>query len=62
MSIFETLNKINVNEHVEKKNGLSYLSWAWAWAEVKKVYPGATYTIYEKGADGTTSPMVGLPG
>ena len=47
MSVFDTLNTINVNEHVEKKNGLSYLSWAWAWAEVKKAYPTATYTIYE---------------
>lgn len=47
MSIFETLNSINVNDHVEKKNGLSYLAWAWAWAEVKKHYPDATYTIYE---------------
>ena len=47
MSIFETLNKINVNEHTEKKNGLTYLSWAWAWAEVKKAFPDATYTIYE---------------
>lgn len=47
MSIFETLNSINVNDHVEKKNGLSYLAWAWAWAEVKKNYPEATYTIYE---------------
>lgn len=46
-SVFETLNKINVNEHKEEKNGLSYLSWAWAWAEVKTAYPGATYTIYE---------------
>lgn len=51
MSIFEKLNGINVNEHVEKKNGLSYLSWAWAWAEIKKAYPAATYTIYEN-ADG----------
>ena len=47
MSIFETLNAINVGEHIEKKNGLSYLAWAWAWAEVKKKYPTATYTIYE---------------
>lgn len=47
MSIFSTLNSINVNDHIEKKNGLSYLSWAWAWAEVKKAYPEATYTIYE---------------
>lgn len=46
-SVFETLNAINVNNHVEKKNGLSYLSWAWAWAEVKKAFPDAQYTIYE---------------
>ena len=46
-SIFETLNNINVNEHTEKKNNLTYLSWAWAWAEIKKAYPEATYTIYE---------------
>ena len=47
MSVFSTLNDINVNGHVEKKNGLSYLSWAWAWAEVKKNFPDANYTIYE---------------
>lgn len=46
-SVFETLSSINCNEHVEKKNGLSYLSWAWAWTIVKKNYPGAFYTIYE---------------
>lgn len=46
-SVFETLNEVNVGEHIEKKNGLSYLSWAWAWAEVKKRYPGAFYTVYE---------------
>lgn len=46
-SVFEVLNSINVNEHTEQRNGLTYLSWAWAWAEVKKRYPGATYTIYE---------------
>lgn len=44
---FVTLNNINVNDKAEKKNGLSYLSWAWAWAEVKKLFPTATYTIYE---------------
>lgn len=47
MSVFETLNNINVNGHTEKKNGLTYLSWAWAWSEVKKAFPGANYTIYE---------------
>lgn len=46
-SIFATLNAVDCNEHTEKKNGLTYLSWAWAWAEVKKRYPNAFYTIYE---------------
>ena len=46
-SVFNTLNSVNCNEHTEKKNGLTYLSWAWAWAEVKKRYPTAFYTIYE---------------
>lgn len=44
---FQILNDINVNEKTEQKNGLTYLSWAWAWAEVKKIHPDATYTIYE---------------
>jgi hypothetical protein len=44
-SVFETLNNINVNGHTEGKNGLTYLSWAWAWAEFKKVYPDATYEV-----------------
>jgi hypothetical protein len=48
---FVQLNGINVNGHTEKKNGLTYLSWAWAWAEVKKRFPTAFYTIYEN-ADG----------
>jgi hypothetical protein len=43
--IFKKLNAINVNENTEKKNGLTYLSWAWAWAELKKAYPDATYKI-----------------
>ena len=48
MNIFETLNKINVNDKTEKKNGLTYLSWAWAWGEVKKAFPAAVFTIYER--------------
>ena len=44
---FQTLNSINVNGKTEQKNGLTYLSWAWAWGEVKKLFPDATYTIYE---------------
>ncbi len=49
---FQTLNSINVNGHTEKKNGLTYLSWAWAWGEVKKAFPDATYTIYQNEALG----------
>lgn len=44
---FAALNAINVNGKTEKKNGLTYLSWAWAWGEVKKLHPDATYTVYE---------------
>tara|TARA_R110000764_G_scaffold221881_1_gene310444 strand:+ start:2145 stop:2834 length:690 start_codon:yes stop_codon:yes gene_type:complete len=42
---FEKLSAINVNKFVEKKNNLTYLSWAFAWSETKKVCPDATYTI-----------------
>ena len=41
------LLSINVNEHAEKKNGLTYLSWAWAWAEVLKIDPQATWEAVE---------------
>lgn len=44
---FVELNNINVSEKVESKNGLSYLSWAWAWGELKKRHPSATYHVYE---------------
>lgn len=44
---FNELNSIDVKDKIEKKNGLSYLSWAFAWGELKKRYPDATYTIYE---------------
>lgn len=47
-SVFETLNAINVNDKTEKKGNLTYLSWAWAWGEIKKAFPDATYTIYER--------------
>lgn len=50
-SVFGVLNAINCNGHTEKKNGLTYLAWAWAWQMVKENYPTAFYTIYEN-ADG----------
>ena len=46
-NLFDTLNSINVNEKTEKKNGLTYLSWAWAWGELKKEDPAANYKVYE---------------
>ena len=44
-SDFLKLYSTNVSEHVEQKNGLNYLSWAYAWAEFKKIYPDANYKI-----------------
>ena len=44
---FTELNAINVSDKTEKKNGQTYLSWAWAWGELKKLHPDATYTVYE---------------
>jgi len=43
--MFEELYALNVNENTEKKNGLTYLSWAWAVAEVLKKVPDMTYEI-----------------
>jgi hypothetical protein len=46
-SVFRTLNAIDCTAHTEKKNSLSYLSWAWAWGMAKEKYPESYYTIYE---------------
>lgn len=46
-SVFEVLSKIDCSEHTEKKNNLTYLSWAWAWHICKANFPDAFYTIYE---------------
>ena len=43
--IYNLLRNINVTEHVEQKNELNYLSWAWAWDELMKAYPNAVYEI-----------------
>lgn len=44
-SVFSQLSAINVNDKTEKKSNLTYLSWAHAWAEVKKLFPNASYEI-----------------
>ncbi|WP_242531357.1 DUF1071 domain-containing protein [Lactococcus sp. LG592] len=45
---FEVLSSVNVDENKKKKNNLDYLSWAWAWIELHKVYPDATSKVYER--------------
>lgn len=45
---FQKLYDVNMKGKVKKKNGMNYVSWAAAWAEVKKIYPEATYHIYER--------------
>ena len=51
-SVFAELFAVNVNEHTETKKSdgteLTYLSWPFAWAEVKKRYPGAKYEIVKQ--------------
>lgn len=47
MSTFETLNSVDCTNKIEQKNGLSYLSWAFAWGELKKRFPRSFYTVYE---------------
>ena len=48
-SVFDVLKAVDVSKHVEIKDTgktkLSYLSWAWAWAEVKQRYPDTTYEV-----------------
>lgn len=64
-NVFDELFKLNVNEHVEKKStgskALSYLTWSWAWAEVKKRYPNASYEIikFDNGLPYTFDPNTG---
>lgn len=57
--LFEKLVQLDVNEKTEKKNDLTYLSWAWAWQEFKRICPDATYEIKKfPNANGTLMPYV----
>jgi hypothetical protein len=44
---YSELRKVNVNEHIEKKNGLSYLSWAWAVDQLLQLDNAATWSYSE---------------
>jgi hypothetical protein len=61
--MIKSLLELNVQDHVEKKNGLTYLSWAWAWAEALKADPTATFHVdtFQR-ADGTTVPYMDING
>ena len=43
--LFRKFIQLNVNDHTDMKNNLTYLSWAWAWQEFLKICPEATYEI-----------------
>ena len=55
-SLFERLSQINVSEYTEKKGKFTYLSWAWAVNELKKIAPGAYWIIHEWGTGGNEKP------
>lgn len=61
--MIKDLLQLNVQDHVEKKNGLTYLSWAWAWAEALKADPTASFHVdtFQR-ADGTTVPFMDING
>lgn len=46
-TVFEKLNKINVSDKTDKKGQFTYLSWVWAWGELKKIAPNSTVKVYE---------------
>jgi len=48
LNYFEQLNNINVQDKIEKKGNLSYLSWAFAWEQLKIKHPKAQYKVYER--------------
>lgn len=45
LELFEKALSLNVNHKTEKKGNLTYLSWAFAWQEFKKIYPDGKYEI-----------------
>ncbi|MDW3951022.1 DUF1071 domain-containing protein, partial [Staphylococcus saprophyticus] len=46
-TLFQQLNSKDVNDHVEKKNGLTYLAWSYAHQELKKIDPTFTTKYHE---------------
>lgn len=44
---YKELRQINVSQHIEKKNGLSYLSWSWALDQLLQLDDSATWEYLE---------------
>ena len=57
-NIWNTLSAIDCSKHVEKKNGFTYLSWAWAWSILKQHYPSAQYTKHLFQVNGNQLPYM----
>lgn len=55
-SLFQRLSEVNVSGFAEKKGQFTYLSWAWAVIELKKVAPEAYWKIHEWGLEGNKQP------
>lgn len=49
--IWADLSAINVNEHIQKKGNLSYLSWTWAWSTLMSKYPESYYVFDDRKQD-----------
>jgi hypothetical protein len=63
ISIEHRLLKLNVNDHTEKKQNLTYLSWAWAWQQALLADPNATFKVhtFSTAQDGA-SPVMAING
>ncbi|HSX49284.1 MAG TPA: DUF1071 domain-containing protein [Candidatus Saccharimonadales bacterium] len=69
MSLFKDLYHRNVNEYTQKNNGLTYLSWSYAWAQIKLIDEKASYHIHEfpmftpvwEAIEGVTVPYLKTP-
>ena len=46
-SVWATLSQVDVSDRIEKKQNLSFLSWAWAWGTLMEHYPQAEYSFQE---------------
>lgn len=52
--VWADLSAINVNDHVQKKGNLSYLSWSWAWSTLMAKYPESYYVFQDNRTENGT--------